>query len=90
MLGVGFLLLRTPEQAIELVETLVRIRFGQTEVDDERPYVAEDLGYAWKVSGTNLGHDAISFFPARSVVVVRKTTGELLDFHHETRLPDKR
>jgi hypothetical protein len=88
MRDLGWVLLKKPEQAIDLVETLVRIRFGEAEVEAERPYVAEDLGDAWKVTGTRFGSDAIPFFPSRCIVVVRKASGEILDFTHEMRGPD--
>ncbi len=84
----GLVLLSKPEQAIDLVETLVRIRFGEAEVEAERPFVAEDVGDAWKVVGTRFGEHAIPFFPSRCIVVVRKASGEVLDFSHEAQGPD--
>ena len=74
------LLLDTPEKAIDFAEAVVRARFGQKEVEIERPFVAVDRGDAWEVTGTNGSFGPIGILPAVSAVTLRKSTGEILDY----------
>ena len=81
-------LLNTPKKAVDFGEAVVRAFYGQAEVDEERPFAAEDLGDAWRVTGSRFGTHAIGFFPSKSTVVLRKATAEILDFTNEMFVPD--
>jgi hypothetical protein len=74
-----FVLLDTPDKASDLVETLVRIRHGREEAEEERPFVAAQHGDAWIVRGSRLGRHVMPL-PSRSVVTVRKADGAILEW----------
>ena len=76
----NFLLLDTPEKAIDFAEAAVRAAFGPAQVNDERPFEATDLGTAWRVRGRRLGSHALGLVPTYSTVTLDKKTGAILDF----------
>ena len=80
-------LLDTPEKAVRFGEAVVAARYGQAEVDEERPFVAEDVGDAWKVTGTHPGSHATPVIAVMSIVTLRKTSGEIIDFTHQMPFP---
>ena len=86
-LKLGGVLLDTPEKAADFAEAVIRARYGQAEVDEERPFVVDDLGDAWRVKGTNLGSHAMPLVPVYSVVTLRKDNGEIIDYMHKMPYP---
>ena len=76
----GGSLLDTPEKAVDFTEAVVRARYGQAEVEEERPFVVRDHGETWEVRGTNGGSHLIGVVPAISAVTVRKNTGEIINY----------
>ena len=77
-------LVREPESVIEFAEAVVRAMYGPEQVADERPFVAEDLGAAWRVSGSRYGMHSIPFIPSRTVVVLDKATARIIDVTNES------
>ena len=79
-LATTHLLLDTPEKAAEFGQAVVRAAYGDAQVEEERPFVAEDLGDNWKVKGTRQGSSAIPFFAVSSTVILAKKTGAIIDY----------
>ena len=73
-------LLNTPEKAVEFTETVVRVQFGQVEVEAERPFVAVDKGDTWEVRGTRESPYLTPALSASCIVTLRKSVGEIVDF----------
>ena len=76
-------LLDTQAKAVDLAETVIRARYGQTEVDEERPFTAIDTGDAWQVKGTHGGSQAFPVLLWVSVVTLHKKSGAVLNFWHQ-------
>ena len=79
-MATGHVLLNTPAKAIDFAEAVVRAAYGPDQAIEERPFVAEDLGTAWRVRGEGMGSHALPFFSVFSTVTLEKTTGAVLDY----------
>lgn len=79
----GGVLLNSPEKAIDFSEAIIRARYGQNEIDEERPFVAIDCGDTWQVRGTNGGSHILPYLSWISIVVVEKKSGTIVDFWHQ-------
>ncbi len=89
-LSLNGVLLNSSEKAVDFAEAVVRARFGQKEVEVERPFVAHDRGDAWEVVGTNGSFEPVGVLPAVSAVWLRKNSGEILDFRLQSSEDDTR
>ena len=85
----GGTLLDTPEKAVDFAETVVRVRYGQAEVDEERPFLAVDAGDRWQVKGSNGGTHALPVMRWVSVVILHKATGNIIDLWHQMSEADR-
>lgn len=79
-LATGHTLLDTPEKAVDFAEAVVRAAYGPEQTMQERPFVADDLGDAWRVHGEGQGSHALPFFAVSSTVTLSKRTGAILDY----------
>ena len=79
-LATGHTLLDTPEKAVDFAEAVVRAAYGPEQTTQERPFVADDLGDAWRVHGEGQGSHALPFFAVSSTVTLSKRTGAILDY----------